>query len=149
MSSDRDGHEFEPIDPDSLRRIREVFRRHEPLVDSIEIDSPARPRTLSAALSVGFDSPGRFDVRWSRREYYSYHYQEPDDGLAVRFDRHPNPYSPETHFHPPPDAPTDRAEPSCIEVALPELMTLAVLEAWRHALDRGDVSLVNTLDDPP
>jgi hypothetical protein len=129
VSSDRDGHEFEPIDPDALRRVREVFRRHEPLVDSTEIDSPARPRTLSAALSVGFDSPGRFDVRWSRRGYYSCHYQEPDDGLAVRFDRHPNPHAPETHFHPPPDAPTDRAEPPCIEVALPELVTLAVLEA--------------------
>jgi hypothetical protein len=150
VSPNREDHDgFGSIDPDALFRIREVFWRHEPLVETAEIDSPARPSVLSVTLAVGFDSPGRFDIRWSHREYYSFHYQESENGPAFRFDRHPNPHSPETHFHPPPDASTDGAEPSCIEVAIPDLVTLAVLEAWRHALDREDVSLVNALDDPP
>jgi hypothetical protein len=144
-----DGEEFGAIDPEALYRVREVFWRQEPLVESAEIDSPARPSTLSVTLDTGFESPGRFDIRWSQHEFYSLHYQEPNDGPAFRFDRHPNPHSPETHFHRPPDATTDAAEPSCIEVVLPDLVTLAVLEAWRYALDRDDMSLVNSVENPP
>lgn len=148
--ANRDEHgTFGPIDPDALHRIRDVFVRHEPLVETADVDSPVRPTTLSVTVTAGFDSPGRFDVRWSRHEFYSYHYQEPDDGIGFRFDRHPNPHSPEKHFHPPPDASREAAEPSCIEVELPDVVTLAVLEAWRHALDHGDVAFVNRLDDPP
>jgi hypothetical protein len=149
---DGDGNEHEtfgPIDPGTLYRIRKTFVRHEPLVESAEIDSPARPTALSIALSARFDAPRRFDVRWSRYECYGFHYEELADGPAFRFDRHPNPHFPEKHFHPPPTASRDAAEPSCIAVTLPNLVTLAVVEAWRHALDGADVSLVNRLDDPP
>jgi hypothetical protein len=150
VSPNREGSErFGAIDPEALYRIREVFWRQEPLVETAEIDSPARPSTLSVTLDGGFESPGRFDFRRSQHEYYSFHYQESGDGSAFRFDRHPNPHSPEKRFHRPPNAATDAAEPSCIEVVLPDLVALAVLEAWRHALDCDDLSFVNSIENPP
>lgn len=146
--SDEPQQGFGPVDLTALRRIRDVFDRHEPLVVDNEL-ATIQPETLTITLSEGFTAPGRFDIRWSERGYYSFHYREHDGELEFRFDRHPNPHSPEKHFHPPPDASTENADSSCIEVELPELVALAVLQVWRGALDAGDVSMVNTVENPP
>lgn len=140
---------FGQPDASALSRIRDQFERHEPFASEYSFDSSENPTTLSITFSDGFHGPGRFDIRWSRRGYYSFHYREPDADLDFRFDRHPNPHLPEKHFHPPPDAARADAEPSCIEVELPDLVALAVLKAWRHGSESEDVGIVNTIEDPP
>ncbi|MCH7660055.1 MAG: hypothetical protein IH933_05570 [Euryarchaeota archaeon] len=151
-------------------------RQYEPFASEYSFDSSENPTTLSITLSDGFHGPERFDIRWSRRGYYSFHYREPDADLDFRFDRHPNPHndgcrpfpviadphrrspessdnrpyhSPEKHFHPPPDAARADAEPSCIEVELPDLVALAVVKAWRHGYESEDMGIVNTIENPP
>ena len=141
-------HEFGAPDVDALGRIRDRFERHEPLVDRTAFDSSINPTTLHVLLADGIEDAGRFDIRWSDRGYYSFHYREPAANLACRFDRHPKPETPEKHFHPPPDASAD-ARHSCIDVELPELVALAVCQAWRYAYDAGDLESINSIDDPP
>lgn len=144
--SDDPSEPFGPLDLGALRHVRSVLDDAEPLVESTGFDDPVDPRLLQVRLADGFEADGRFDVRFSDRGYYSLHYTEP--GLDARFDYHPNPHSPEKHFHPPPDAATP-AEPSCIRVVRPELVALAVVECWRTALDRGDPLALNAAEDPP
>lgn len=139
---------FGAPDVDALKRIRDRFQRHEPLVDDVAFDSATNPTTLHVRLTDGIRDPGRFDVRWSDRGYYSVHYREPDSGLECRFDRHPKPGAPEAHFHPPPDA-ASSVDPSCIEVALPDLVALAVIQAWRNAYEADDLGAINAVEDPP
>jgi hypothetical protein len=138
---------FGPIDTTALSHVRTLFEETEPLVDRTEFDDPIAPTVLRIHLTDGFESNGRFDLRWSEYDYYSVHYTEP--GLDFRFDRHRNPHSPEKHFHPPPDAPSDSAVRSCIEVERPELVSLAVIQCWRDALDAEDPSVLNDAEDPP
>lgn len=137
---------FGPSDPATLGAIRDVFVRHEPLVVEAAFDSALDPTTLAVDLAEGFAAAGRFDVRWSTRDFYSFHYTEPD--LDFRFDYHPNPHSPPKHFHPPPDAATD-AVPSCITVEQAERVTLAVCQCWRRGIERDDPAAVNAAEDPP
>ena len=142
-------HEFGPPDLPSLVAVRDTFERHEPLVDESKLDDPIDPYRLAIRLLDGFGEPGRFDVRWSTTDCYSFHYTE--SGLDFRFDAHPNPHSPREHFHPPDGLAerVERIEPSCIAVELPELVTLAVLQEWRRAWEADDPSLLNRGDDPP
>lgn len=138
-------HGFGPPDLPSLEAIRDTFERHEPLVEESRFDDPIDPYRLAVHFSAGFEQPGRFDVRWATTDCYSFHYAE--DGIDFRFDAHPNPHSPREHFHLPPDG--ERTEPSCIEVDLPELVTLAVLGEWRRAWEADDPSLLNDAENPP
>lgn len=131
---------FGPIDRTALAHLRTLFDETEPLVDHTAYDDPLDPRVLRVELSEGFGTAGRFDVRWSDLEYYSFHYTEP--GLDARFDRHPNTHSPEKHFHPPPNAAKAAAE-SCIELERVEPVGLAVLGRWRTALTRDDPAVLN------
>lgn len=137
---------FGPIDVQSLQKIRYLFEEYEPLVEAAEFDDSLDPRVLHVELSEGFDHPGQFDVRWSTRNYYSYHYSEPR--IDTRFDRHTNPHSPLEHFHPPPDAPRD-GPASCIEVDKRELVTLAVIQCWRTAYEHDEPQLLNNQPNPP
>lgn len=138
-----------PIDYDALQRVRDLFLEHEPLVTHHDLGDRLDPQ-LELAISVdeGFgDSPrGRFDIVWTERDYYNFHYTEAG-GIDFRFDRHPEPHAPEKHFHEPPSA--DRRVASCIEVEQVEIVTRAVLKCWRTALNRDDPSLVNTQSNPP
>lgn len=136
---------FGPPDLPSLVAVRDTFERHEPLVDGSTFDDSIDPYRLTIGLSAGFEDAGRFDVRWSVTDCYSFHYAEP--GLDFRFDAHSNPHSPREHFHPPPDA--ERVEPSCIEVELPELVALAVIQEWRRGWEADDPSLLNDGENPP
>lgn len=138
---------FGPPDLPSLVAVRDTFERHEPLVDETAFDDSIDAQQLVVRLSAGFEEPGRFDVRWSATDCYSFHYAE--SGLDFRYDAHPNPHSPREHFHPPPDAASADAEESCIQVELPELVALAVIQLWRAAWEAGDQSLLNGGVNPP
>jgi hypothetical protein len=91
----------------------------------------------------GIEEAGRFEIRWSTTGSYGFHYEGAD--LSFRFDRHPNPHSPEKHVHLPPDA--TETERSCIAVERPELVTLAVLERLRAVVESGP-SVLNEGADP-
>jgi hypothetical protein len=139
--------DFGPIDRTKLAHIRTLFDETEPLVSQSEYDDPLNPRRLYIYLTTGFDGEGRFDIRWSDYNHYSFHYTEPD--IDFRFDSHPNPHSSLTHFHSPPDAKSQTAVRSCIEVERAELVALAVIQRWRAALEQNDPSILNDGDDPP
>ncbi|WP_340097941.1 hypothetical protein [Salinibaculum salinum] len=138
-----------PIDYEALEAIRDIFLATEPLVDHHSLDGRLDPRPeLSVTVEAGFGSSpkGRFDIVWSEKNCYHFHYTE-DDGIEFRFDRHPEPNAPSKHFHEPPDA-TSRV-PSCIEVEPLELVTRAVLKCWRTALSQDDPSKLNAASNPP
>lgn len=139
--------EFGPIDRTKLAHIRTLFDETEPLVARTVYDDSVNPRRLHIYLTTGFDAKGRFDVRWSDRNHYSFHYTELN--LDFRFDSHPNPHSPLAHFHPPPAASSHTAVRSCIEVERAELVALAVIQRWRAALEQDDPSCLNEGDNPP
>ncbi|MDS0219902.1 hypothetical protein NDI54_00860 [Haloarcula sp. S1AR25-5A] len=138
-----------PTDYEALQRIRDIFLTNEPLVTHHDLSGRLDPQPeLNITVGEGFGSSpsGRFDIVWTERDCYNFHYTEPD-GVDFRFDRHPEPNAQEKHFHEPPDA--DARGPSCIEVEQIEVVTRAVLKCWRTALERGDPSFVNTQSNPP
>jgi len=145
-TEDDDGR-FGSTDTTSLEAFRDVFLE-EPLVERAEFDDLTNPRELRVRLSDGVTSEGSFTVRWSARGYYSVHYSEEKD-VQFRFDRHPNPHSPQKHFHPPPDASTQDAEPSCIEVETDELVARAVLKLWRRWYESDGDEYPNSGKKPP
>ncbi len=55
----------------------------------------------------------RLEVRWYTNDDYNFHYIEtyPDDVWQCRWDRHQNPHTQRTHFHPPPNADSAAAIP--------------------------------------
>lgn len=58
----------------------------------------------------------RIDLGWFENGDYTVHYREAraTDTWECRWDRHPKPGGPETHFHPPPDA-AAAVEPSSLD----------------------------------
>lgn len=141
---------FGPIDAGSLREIRDLFLRMEPLAEGASLDDPLNPQTLSVELSdgVGDASAARLDVRWSLSANYAVHYTD-DRDRNFRFDCHPKRDAPRRHFHPPPDAPSRPVEPSCISVSEASLVVRAVIQQWRDAYDRWTVEGVNDAENPP
>lgn len=138
-----------PVDYEALQRIRDIFREYEPLVTQSDLGDRLDPQIeLNITVGDGFgECPrGRFDIVWTERDCYNFHYTE-SAGIDFRFDRHPDPHAPEKHFHEPPDANT--RVPSCIEVEPADIVTLAVLKCWRTALNQDDPTLVNTRSNPP
>lgn len=130
--------------------IRDVFLEAEPLVVEATFDSVLSPRSLHISFSdgIGDADQARVDVTWYTSGAYSFHYTDSED-LNWRFDRHPNPHSPENHFHEPPDAETHSAQPSCITIEEPRLVTRAVLKLWRRAYETESVTALNSADNPP
>lgn len=149
--SDRDrAGEFGPVYLPALRKIRDLWLELEPLVDATSYDDVVAPTELQVDLSDGLGSAdaARFDIQWSELDMYSFHYVDTAD-VNWRFDRHPNTHSPEAHFHPPPDAATTRADPSCIDVTEVSLVTRAVHMMWRAAYENDDESYLNSISNPP
>lgn len=146
---DRAG-EFGAIYLPALERIRNLWINSEPLVGETGFDDPLAPATVRIELEDGLDdaAAARIDVQWSVLDNYSFHYVD-DAGVNWRFDRHPNTHSPDNHFHPPPDATTESAVPSCISVGEVSLVTRAVHVMWRAAYESGDVNRLNSRSNPP
>ena len=139
-----------PPDVGDMGVVRDVFLRAEPLVADAEFDSVLRPREINVVLDDGIGDADRtrIDVTWYASGAYSFHYTDTAD-VNWRFDRHPNPHSPEKHFHPPPDARPHDAEASCISVEAPRLVALAVVKLWRRAYETGSLARLNTAENPP
>jgi hypothetical protein len=135
-------------DRSRLATVRSVAIDYEPLVTDTEFDRPLDPETLHLHLDAGIEADtGRFDVTWTDRGYYRYHYTE-GPSFNFRYDRHPRPDLPDAHFHEPPDAEHDDAVPSCIEVGTARLVTLAVLQLWRDAFESDDPGRLQQPDPP-
>jgi hypothetical protein len=150
MSEDDRAGVFGTIYLPALQRIRDLWLDFEPLVDATAYDDVVAPTELQISLSDGLGDAesARFDIQWSELEMYSFHYVDSEDG-NWRFDRHPNPHSPEIHFHPSPDAATTAAEPSCIDVSEVSLVTHAVHMMWRAAYENDDIARLNSASNPP
>lgn len=149
MTGDHTG-EFGPISLPALGRIRNLWLTLEPLVETTGYDDSIAPTELQVVLSDGLGDAdtARFDIQWSERQMYAFHYADSDD-VNWRFDRHPNPHSPEAHFHPPPDASTADAEPSCLAVREVSLVARAVHGLWRTAYEHDDREQLNSASNPP
>jgi len=80
--------------------------RISPRVLELELDSQQYPDTVHTV---------RLDVRWFEGGDYSFHYHEKveNNQWHCRWDRHPKPDNPRSHYHPPPTA--ARVEPSPID----------------------------------
>ncbi|WP_139328980.1 hypothetical protein [Haladaptatus litoreus] len=99
-----------------MKRARTVAQEYEPLITDSEFDNALNPETLHLYVEDGITTDeGRFDITWTDKHYYRYHYTE--GGLTG------------THGD---------AVPSCIKVTAVRLVTLAVLQLWRDAVDAGD-----------
>jgi hypothetical protein len=130
-----------------LRTARTVATEHEPLVGQATFDSAVDPQTLSLFMDAGIQAgTGRFDVTWTEHGYYKYHYTEGEE-FNYRYDHHPRVDAPETHFHEPPDASHD-AVPSCIDVEVVPLVTLAVLQLWRDTVESGNIDHLQQPNPP-
>lgn len=149
LDEDVDG-ELGPLDEYALDEIRTVFETQEPLVDTAGFTDLLDPQELTVLLDEGLDgaADARFDVRWYRLGYYSFHYTDAHE-RDLRWDYHPKDGAPDKHFHPPPVA--ERADPvqSCITVEQPDLVARAVHKLWRRAFDSGRLYHLNTADNPP
>ncbi|QSX01011.1 hypothetical protein [Haloterrigena alkaliphila] len=137
-------------DVGGMEIVRDVFLRGDPLVTEVEFDSVLSPREIRLTLDdgIGDADSARIDVTWYTSGAYSFHDTDSEDA-NWRFDRHPNPHSPEKHFHAPPDARAHDAEPSCITVEEPRLVALAVLKLWRRAYETESLAHLNTAENPP
>lgn len=134
-------------DPTLMARAGVVAEGYEPLVAGTAFDDPIDPRAIHLHLDAGIRADaGRFDVTWTDRGCYRYHYTEGDE-FNYRYDRHPRPNLPDDHFHEPPDAAHD-AVPSPIEVTTVRLVTLAVVQLWREAVETGDLDALQQRNPP-
>jgi hypothetical protein len=130
-----------------LQTARSVATRYEPLVGRAAFDSPVDPHALRLSMDAGIRAEsGQFDLTWTEKGYYRYHYTE-GGGLNYRYDRHPRADVPEKHFHEPPDAGHD-AVPSCIAVEVVPLVTVAVLQLWRDAVESGNLEQLQQPNPP-
>ena len=134
----------------TMRQIRELVTQEEPLVERAEFDSVLDPQELRVRFADGIGDAEwcRLDVTWYTSGAYRFHYVDADDG-NWRFDKHPNPHSAETHFHPPPDAPSETATRSRIRVAEPRLVARAVMKLWRRAYETDTFADLNSAENPP
>lgn len=150
MSDDDRAGEFGPIYLPALRRIRDGWLELEPLVDDTSYDDLVAPTELHVGLAdrLGDADRTRIDIQWRELGMDAFHYVDSAD-LNWRFDRHPNTHSQMCHFHPPPDAATTAAEPSCIDVTEVSLVTRAVHATWRAAYESRDPSRLNSASNPP
>lgn len=107
----------QPNGPLDIATLDVLARRAatDPLLDesTLQPDSMS-PRRLELRLDVtqypSAVEEARIDVRWFEGGDYTFHYLERrgSDRWQCRWDRHPKPDAPRTHFHPPPNATTVR-----------------------------------------
>lgn len=138
------------LDVPVMRAIRETMATIDGLVDTAAFDSVLDPTLVAVRFGDGIGDADwcRFDIRWYRTGCYNVHHVD-ESGRDFRFDNHPKTGVPDRHFHPPPDARSAAAEPSCITVEDHELVVRAVHKLWRRAYDSGDCSKLNTAQNPP
>jgi hypothetical protein len=147
MGDDWERVETGPPDLKRLQTARAIATEYEPLVSEATFGSALDPQTLQLSVDAGIRAEtGRFDVTWTENGYYKYHYTE-GEKFNYRYDRHPRSDVPEKHFHEPPDASHD-AVPSCIDVEVVPLVTLAVLQLWRDTIETGELDRLQQPNPP-
>lgn len=131
-----------------MATTRTVAEEYEPLITASEFGNPLDPEELHLHVADGIRAEsGRFDVTWTGKLQYRYHYTE-GEAFNYRYDRHPRVDLPDNHFHEPPHARHDDAVPSCIEVRAVRLVTLAVLQLWRDTIESGSLSALQRPHPP-
>lgn len=133
------------VDVTAMDEVRSAFTGLDGLIDAVGFEDLADPEAVYVFFSdgIGEASECRLDVRWYRNGYYSIHHTDSID-RNFRWDYHPKVGVPDKHFHPPPGAPSDGAEPSCLTVEEPPVVARAVHKLWRRAYDTGSTSLLNS-----
>ena len=105
-----EGYSDQPLDVTTLDLFSRRAATHALIERSLFSPDRLSPRMLVLHLDAGqYPSPivtARLDVRWFEGGDYSFHYLESDGETRwqCRWDRHPKPDTPRSHFHPPPDA---------------------------------------------
>lgn len=135
------------LDVASMDRIRSAFTGLDGLVEAAGFRNLADPAVVEVHFSdgIGEATEARLDVRWYRKGYYSVHHVD-STGRNFRWDHHPKAGAPDRHFHPPPDAPSDDPEPSCLTVEDPAVVARAVHKLWRRAYDTGNTEKLNVAE---
>lgn len=136
-----------PLDVVAMDEIRSAFTGLDALVDAAGFENPADPSVVRVhfADGIGEADECRFDVRWYRNGYYNVHHTD-STGRNFRWDYHPKVGAPDKHFHPPPDAPSEDPEPSCLAAERPPVVARAVHKLWRCAYDTGRTTVLNSAD---
>lgn len=129
-----------PLDVATLEVLGRRAVTH-PLVREWTLQPDAvSPRFLELRLDAGqyprSVERSRLDVRWFEGGDYTIHYVESHDDAEwqCRWDRHPKPGSPTSHFHPPPDA-APEVEPSPIDATHHLGVLFAVLDRVSDRLE--------------
>ena len=135
------------LDVASMDEIRSAFTGLDGLVEKAGFPTLADPKVLKVRFSdgIGDAEDGRFDVKWYRKGYYSFHYTDSTE-RNFRWDHHPKAGAPDKHFHPPPDAPSTNPEASCISAVDPPVVARVVHKLWRRAYDTGGTEQLNSAE---
>jgi hypothetical protein len=141
---DLDG-ELGTLDVVAMDELRSAFRGLDGLIEAAGFQDPADPSVVHVYFQdgIGDATDCRFDIRWYRRGYYSIHHTDSID-RNFRWDFHPKVGGPDKHFHPPPDAPSQAVEPSCLTADQPPVVARVVHNLWRRAYDNGETSQLNS-----
>ena len=133
------------LDVVAMDEIRAAFTGLDGLIEASGFQNLADPEVVHVYFSdgIGAATDCRFDIRWYRKGYYSVHHTDSID-RNFRWDYHPKVGAPDKHFHPPPDAPSDELEPSCVIAEEPAIVARVVHKLWRRAYDTGDVNGLNS-----
>lgn len=107
-----------PIDDAVLGTIAERARTHS-LIETVRTEQTGGMLSMVSAILDSDRYPpriqeARLDIQWYTNGDYNFHYVETHESGAVwqcRWDRHPNPHTQRTHFHPPPAAQSGDAVP--------------------------------------
>ena len=150
ISSDELTGAIGPPDAAEMQTMRDIVLDEEPVVEDAVFDNILSPKELHVTFADGIGDAtwSRFDITWYASGAYRFHYVDEAD-VNWRFDRHPNTHSPEKHFHEPPEADSQTAIQSCIEVEEPRLVTRAVLKLWRRSYETESFVELNTAQNPP
>lgn len=129
-----------PIDPDILQQFAGRLRSH-PLVVSVSEERSGGTLTLVCATFDSSQYPdhvetARLELQWYQNGDYNFHYLEShlSDTWQCRWDRHPNPHTDRTHFHPPPAARSNDAVPDSPTDSHPSALVTRTLAAIRSRI---------------
>jgi len=132
-----------PIDDAVLRTIAERARTH-PLIETVQTaQTGGIPSMVFAILDPDRYPPdieeAKLEIRWYTNGDYNFHYIEAhgaDDIWQCRWDRHPNPHTQRTHFHPPPTARSGDAVPDNPGDRHPSALFTRTLANVRQRIER-------------
>ena len=144
FDDDLDG-DLGTLDVVAMDEVRAAFTGLDGLIERAGFKDLADPTVVHVYLSdgIGEATDCRFDIRWYRDGYYSIHHTDSID-RNFRWDYHPKAGAPDRHFHPPPDAPSNDPEPSCITAKEPPVVARVVHKLWRRAYDTDSTERLNS-----